>query len=286
MAGNNTEVLVIGAGVAGIEASLLLSQSGRRVHLVEKSSFTGGMAVLFEQVFPTFECATCMLSPRQQEVLQDSMIDLLTLSEVQQVEPVPQGFRVKVLKMARFIDANACIGCGACYEPCPISVPNEVELGLATRKAVYVPFAGSLPNVPQIDKERCLHFKGESCQACKDACVFEAIDLEQKDELVELEVGAIIVATGSTLIDLRDVDRYGYGKHSGIYSALELERLFSSNGPTGGNIVQRDGKAPRSVALVHCAGREEQGFCSSVCCLYLLKFNRYLRSKLPDCTDP
>jgi heterodisulfide reductase subunit A len=276
------EVLIIGAGVAGIEASLLLSRADAKVHLIERTSYTGGTAVLFEQVYPDLECATCMLSPRQQDLLQDANIDLLTLSMIESVQAEGDGYLVKVRKKARYVDLSACIGCGACYEPCPVSAPNEAEQGLTTRKAISVPFAGALPNVPSIDRDLCIRFHGKECQACKEACVFEAIDFDQKDESVELRVNSIIVATGSQLMDLGPLPRYGLGSVPEVYHALQFERLFAQNGPSSGNIVKRDGEPPRSVALVHCAGRAEKGYCSAVCCMYLLKFNQYLRAKMPD----
>ncbi len=282
MISKSLDVLVIGAGVAGMEASLLLSKAGRKVHLIERSSYTGGTSVLFEQVYPTFECATCMLSPLQQDLLQDPNIHLMALSEVTQVKESPQGFEVMIRTRARYVNPDACIGCGACFEPCPVTRPNEAEMGFNTRKAMYVPFSGTLPNVPRIDKEACIHLQGGECQKCKDACAFEAVDLDQKDADVPLSVASIIVATGSDMIDLKKLARYGYGAHSEVYSALEFERMFSSNGPTSGQIQMKNGKPPRSVALVHCVGREEVGYCSSVCCMYLLKFNQYLRNKLQD----
>ena len=275
-------VLVIGAGIAGMEASLLLSSAGLEVHLLDKVSYTGGTSVLFEQAFPNLECATCMLSPRQQDLLQDPKIHLHTLAEVERANPVPGGFEVTIKKRAGFIDPQACIGCGACYDPCPVSKPNEAEMGLSLRKAVYVPFPGALPNVPMIDRDLCLRFQGKECQLCKDACVFEAVDFGQRDEELLLRVRAIIVATGSKATDLALLPRYGHGRLGEVYGALEFERLFSSNGPTGGNIIRRDGTPPGSVALVHCVGREEAGYCSAVCCMYLLKFNHYLRAKIPS----
>ena len=282
MGSKSSDVLVIGAGIAGMEASLLLSKAGRKVHLVERSSYTGGTSVLFEQVYPTFECATCMLSPLQQDLLQDPNIHFMVLSEVTEVKESPEGFDVVIKARARYVNPDACIGCGLCFEPCPVSRPNEAESGLSTRKAIFVPFSGALPNVPMIDKDACIHLQGGDCQKCKEACVFEAVDLDQKDTDVPLSVAAIIVASGSDMIDLNKLARYGYGVNGEVYSALEFERMFSSNGPTGGKIQMRNGRPPRSVALVHCVGREEVGYCSSVCCMYLLKFNQYLRTKLPD----
>jgi len=278
----NTNVLVIGAGLAGMEASLLLAQSDRTVYLVEKTSYIGGNVIKFEEVFANMECSTCMVAPKQQDVLANENIELLTLTEVEDVQGSFGDFTVKVRKKARYVDMDACIGCNMCFEPCPVSLKNEFEEGLSERKAISVPCAGTLPNVPCIDVENCLRFKGEDCQECKEACMFEAIDYEQKDEHLELNVGAIVVTTGSTTIDPTGLPQYGYGKHNDVYTAFEFERIFASNGPTEGKIVLRNGEVPTSAAIIHCVGREEKGYCSAVCCMYSLKFIHYLKSKLPD----
>ncbi|GAG23131.1 unnamed protein product, partial [marine sediment metagenome] len=178
--GNYPDVLVIGAGITGVEASLLLSNSGRKVHLVEKTSYTGGTVIKFEEVFSNMECSTCMVAPIQQELLQDKNINLLTLTEVEDVKGSSGNFTVKIHKKARYVDMQNCIGCDACFEPCPVSLKNEFEEGLSERKAIYVPCAGALPNVPMIDTEHCLRFKGKDCKACQEACMFEAIDFKQK----------------------------------------------------------------------------------------------------------
>jgi len=277
-----SDVLVIGAGIAGIEASLLLSKADRKVHLIEKTSYTGGTAIKFEEVFSNMECSTCMVAPRQQELLQDKNINLLTLAEVEDVKGSFGKFTVKIRKKARYVDMENCIGCDACFEPCPVSLKNEFEEGLNERKAIYVPCAGALPNVPMIDTEHCLRFKGKDCKACQEACMFEAIDFKQKDEQLELKVGGIIAATGFKIFDPEQVPQYGYGKFDDVYTAVEFERLYASNGPTEGNIVLKNGKAPKSAAIVHCVGRDKKGYCSSVCCMYSLKFNHYLKSKIPE----
>jgi len=281
---NNSDVLVIGAGIAGIEASLILSKSDRKVHLVEKTSYTGGKSIKFEEVFSNMECSTCMLAPIQQQLLQDKNIKLLTLAEVTDVKGSYGDFTVKVNKKARYVDLVNCIGCNACFEPCPVSLKNEFEEGLSEKKAIFVPCAGALPNVPMIDTEHCLRFNGKKkdCKACQEACMFEAIDFNQKDEQIELKVGAIIVATGFDTYDIKKTSQYEYGKIDGVLSALEFERLYASNGPTEGKIVLKNGKVPKSAAIIHCVGRDEKGYCSSVCCLYSLKFNHYLKSKISE----
>ena len=280
--GRNNNMLVIGAGLAGIEASLLLAQSDKKVYLVEKSSYIGGTAIKFEEVFSNMECSTCMVSPKQQEVLANENIELLTLSEVKGIKGSVGDFTVQIKKNARYVDMDACIGCDACFEPCPVSLKNEFEERLSERKAIYTPCAGTLPNVPCIDTENCVRFKGEDCQACKEACMFEAIDFEQKDEELELNVGAIVVATGFSPIDLSKTPKYGYKKFENVYSAFEFERLYASNGPTEGNIVLKNGEQPKSAVIIHCVGREEKGYCSAVCCMYSFKFTHYLKDKLPD----
>jgi len=279
---HNKDVLVIGAGIAGIQASLMLSKADRKVHLVEKTSYTGGTTIKFEEVFSNMECSTCMIAPIQQELLQDKNINLLTLSEIEEVKGSSGDFTVKVNKKARYVDMVNCIGCAACFEPCPVSLKNEFEEGLSERKAIYVPCAGALPNVPMIDTENCIRFKGKKCTACQEACMFEAIDYNQKDEKLELKVGAIVVATGFDILDSKKLPKYGYGKFDDVYSSLEFERLYASNGPTEGNIVLKNGKPPKSVAIIHCVGRDEKGYCSSVCCMYSLKFNHYLKTKIPE----
>jgi len=278
------DVLVIGAGVAGLKASLLLANAGVKVHLVEKDSWIGGQTIKFEEVYPNMECATCMVSPLQQDVLRNENIKLLLLSEVQKVEGSAGNFKVKVQKKASYVKTAECIGCGACYEPCPVSLDNKFEEGLSKKKAIAVPCAGALPNVPAIDPESCLHLNGknEECKACQEACVFGAINFTDKDQTIDLEVGAILVATGFDLLDLKSVDKLGYRKFPNVYTAMEFERLYAQNGPTGGQLILREKKDLQSIAIIHCAGREELGYCSGICCSYSVKFSHFLKHKIPD----
>ncbi len=278
---NSISVLVIGAGIAGIESSLLLANSGAKVYLVEKASYFGGNIIKFEEVFPNMECATCMIAPKQQELLQNESIELLTLSEVEDVQGSVGNFAVKVKKKSRYINLENCIGCNECFGPCPVEVDNEFEEGLSKRKAIYIPCPGALPNAPAIDTDNCLRFKGEDCQLCQEACMFDAIDYAQQDEELDLNVQAIVVATGFDNYDLSQVPKYGYKKLNNVYSMLEVERICASNGPTEGQIVLRDGKAPKSIAIIHCVGREEKGYCSSVCCMASIKQAHFLKNKIP-----
>jgi heterodisulfide reductase subunit A len=277
------QVLVIGAGMAGIEASLTLAAADKNVYLVEKEPLFGGNVIKFEEVFANMECSTCMAAPKQQEVLQSEKIELLTLSKLKEVQGEAGNFVVKIEKKARYVSLENCIGCNECFEPCPVSLPNEFEEGLSNRKAIYTPCPGALPNAPSIDTAYCVRFtKGENCQLCKEACLFEAIDFEQKDEEVQLNVGAIIVATGFDLMDLEQIADCGYDGKVNVYTALEMERLYASNGPTEGKITLRNGKEPESAAMIHCIGREKAGYCSGVCCMYSFKFIHYLKDKLPE----
>jgi heterodisulfide reductase subunit A len=276
------QILVIGAGMAGIEASLSLAAAGKKVYLVEREPLFGGQVIKYEEVFANMECSTCMAAPKQQEVLQNERIELLTLSEVKEVQGEAGDFTVKITKKARYVDSEACIGCNACFDPCPVSLPNAFEEGLGERKAIYISCPGALPNVPTIDSENCVRFTGEDCNLCQEACMFEAIDFDQKDEGIEVRVSAIIVATGYHLLDVMQASGVEYSETGNVYTALEMERLYASNGQTGGKIVLRSGKEPSSAAIVHCIGRKEVGYCSGVCCMYSLKFVHYLTDKLPE----
>lgn len=278
---SNPDVLIIGAGITGVEASLLLAQPDRKVHLVEKLPSIGGTAIKFEEVFPNMECSPCMLAPRLQEVLQNERINLITLGEVEEVKGLLGNFVVKVKKHARYVDLEKCIGCSACFEPCPVSVKNEFDGGLGERKAIYNLCPGALPNVPSIDNENCLH-RENGCTACQDACVFDAINFEDKDEEIELKVGAIVVATGSEEFDPEKAPQYSYGKIDDVYTGLEFARLNASNGPTQGKIVLKNGNIPKSVAIIQSVGEDINEYRSEVSSLYSIKFAHYLKHKLPD----
>jgi heterodisulfide reductase subunit A len=277
-------VLVVGAGLAGMKAALLLANAGVTVYLLEKESLIGGQTIKFEEVYPNMECATCMVSPIQQDVLQNKNIELFLLSELESVEGETGRFKVKIRKKARYVSLVNCIGCDACYEPCPVNLDNEFEENLSKKKAISVPCAGALPNVPKIDPENCLRLNGKKkeCKACQEACVFDAIDFTEKDETLDLEVGAILVATGFDLFDIETLPQFGYGKFPNVYSAMEFERLYAQNGPTEGELILRKDGDLKSIGIIHCVGREEQGYCSGVCCMYSAKFAHFLKHKIHE----
>lgn len=278
------DVLVVGAGMAGISAALTLAQRNREVYLVEKLPCIGGKVALYEDVFPNLQCASCVLDPVADEILHHEQIKILTYSEVEEVLGFYGNFVVKVNKRARFVDAATCIGCEACFDVCPVKAKNEFNEGLDERRAIYIPYAGALPNVAVIDKEHCLRWQGEPCTACQEACAFGSINYEETDQVEELKVGAIVLATGFDIFDARHAPQYGYGKIENVYTSLEFERLVNPTGPTEGKIELKNGQTPEKIALVHCVGSRTSNFnehCSGVCCMYLLKFAHQAARKLP-----
>jgi heterodisulfide reductase subunit A len=267
-----------------MKASLMLAGlPGKKVYLVERLPITGGKVIKNEESFPNLECSTCMVAPIQQAVLQNPNIETLTYSTVEKISGEAGDFTVTVRKKARYVSMAECIGCGMCFEACPVELDNEWEESLMQRKAIYIPCSGALPNVPVIDSEHCLHLNGSGeCSLCVESCAFEAVKLDEEDELLEIGAGAVILAAGSECIDLSRFPGLGYGKLRGVYSPFEFERLFASNGPTQGEIrIRGSEEAPGSVAIVHCIGREQQGYCSAVCCMYAFKFIHFLRHKIP-----
>jgi heterodisulfide reductase subunit A len=281
----NPDVLVVGAGVAGISAALTLAQKNRKVYLVERKSCIGGKVALYQEVFPNLECASCMLAPKLDQVLHNENIELMTCSEVTEALGFFGNFIFNVKSAARSVDTRTCIGCGACLEVCPVKVRNEYNEGLNERRAIYIPYAGALPNAPIIDREHCLHFIGQECNACQNICPFGSINFNEADKEQEIKAGAAVLATGFDLFDVKGLDTYGYGAIENVYTGLEFERLLNSGGPTCGKMLLKNGSSPKNIALVHCAGSRTEKYneyCSGVCCSYLLKFARLIKNKMPD----
>lgn len=274
------QVLVIGAGVAGMKASLLLASAGRKVHLVEKSSSTGGRLVRCEDIFPAMECATCMVSPMQQEVLRNGLIKVTLLGRVISVKGSRGDFTVRIRQRASSVDPEACIGCAECWNACPVRVRNRFEEGMSERSAISVPCAGALPNVPWIDRKACLRWtEGKECSLCADACVFAAIDFFEEDSEIEETVSDIILATGYGTSATGPVEHPEPGSSPAVFTAPEFERCYASNGPTSGELLNREGITPASAAIVvHAGGIGEH---SPVSTMYSLKFLHYLKEKIP-----
>ena len=281
----NTNVLVVGGGIAGISAALSLAQGDRTVYLVEKSPVLGGHAIIYEDWFPGTSCASCEISPLLDSVINNPYINVLTMSEVQSVLGYYGNYTVTVRKKARYIDDKKCLGCGACVDACPVSVPDEYNMGLNDRKAVYIPYQGSLPNIFSIDSAHCRRFNEGECTACRDICPFEAVDYDQADELIDIHAGAVVLATGFNLYDPADVPLYKFREIPEIYTAIEFERLINQNGPTHGVPQMKNGKHPGTITFIHCVGsrsRNTHSYCSGVCCAYILKYILYLHEKYPD----
>lgn len=279
-------VLVIGAGIAGIQAAQDIADAGFKVYLVEKQPSIGGHMAQLDKTFPTLDCSSCILTPKMSVVGRHPNIELLTYSEVKEVEGFVGNFTVKVERKPRYVIESKCTACGECANVCPIKGPDEFNARLAKRKAIYIPFAQAVPNAYVIDANRCLMIKRSKCGKCKEACEAQAIDFEMKPELLELEVGAIIVATGFQLFDGGRVPEYGYSKYPDVRTNLEMERMLSAGGPTEGKIIRPSTKKkPKHIAFVQCVGSRSERYnpyCSRICCMAALKQARQIREKYPD----
>ncbi len=279
-----SNVVVIGGGMAGIEAALLAAQGDRQVTLVESGPSIGGKVPEYEEIAPTMECAPCMISPRLSAIDDHALVDIVTNAEVKEILGYLGNFEIKVDKKARMVDPDSCIGCDECMNACPVEKDSELDHGLGKRKAIYLPFPGSVPNCAVVDRQACLRFNGQECHACAEVCPMEAIDFEQKDQEIDIQAGAIILATGSELSDPSKLESLGYGRHPEVYTLAEFERLASSTGPTGGKVLKKDGQPPRSVTFIHCAGREELGYCSGICCQTAFKAGLLASKDDPETT--
>ncbi len=278
-------VLVVGGGIAGIQAALEIANSDHKVYLVEREASIGGHMAQFDKTFPTLDCASCIFTPLLSEIGRHPNIELMTYSEVEEVSGFIGNFKAKIRKKARYVDMDKCTGCNVCIEKCPFKVDSEFDEGLAKRKAIYTPFPQAVPNVPVIDNEHCVYFLRGKCRACEMFCEPKAIDFEQKDESVEVEVGGIIVATGYQTLDPSAITQYGYGRYDNVITALQFERMCNASGPTDGKIVLKDGSEPKSVAIIHCVGSRDENYheyCSRVCCMYSLKYSHLIREKVED----
>jgi heterodisulfide reductase subunit A len=283
----NPNVLVVGGGIAGIHAALTLADAGKQVHLVEREPTIGGHMAMFDKTFPTLDCAACILTPKMTAVGSHPNIALRTYSEVVQVDGYIGNYKVKIKRKPRYIIDELCLGCQECIAACVYKegkAPDEFNLGLSKRKPVYLPFPQAVPQKVVIDPETCIEFKSGKCKkTCIEACgERKAIDFKQKETFEEIEVGAIILATGfKTFAPVRNPN-CGYGRYQNVYTSLEVERLINASGPTSGEVVLRDGKRPHSVGIIHCVGSRDANtnrWCSKVCCMYSLKLAHLVKER-------
>jgi heterodisulfide reductase subunit A-like polyferredoxin len=268
-------VLVIGGGIAGVQAALDLANAGATVYLVEKSPSLGGKMAQLDKTFPTNDCSMCILSPKLVEAGRHPNIRILANSQVINCQGGAGNFRVKVKKKARYVDENKCTGCGVCVEKCPKKVESEFDMGMVKRKSIYLPFPQAVPLIYTIDKENCIYFEKGKCRNCEKACQRGAIDFDQEDQVLELDVGSIVVATGYDLLNPSLLGQYKYDQYDNIISSLEFERIMSASGPTEGKILRpSDGKPPKDVVFIQCAGSRDVNhckYCSAVCCMHSIK---------------
>ena len=281
--------LVIGGGIAGIQAALDIADAGFEVDIVEKNATIGGRMAQLDKTFPTLDCSACILTPKMVDCAQHEKIDILSYSEVEEVKGFVGNFNVKIRRKARYVDETKCTGCKICMEKCPSKKGlNTFNMGLNNRPAIHIPFAQAIPNVAVIDPEQCIKLKTGKCGICQKFCGVGAIDYEQKDTFIEREYGAIVVATGFKPIALDNFNEYGYADNKDVITSLELERLMNAAGPTNGVLLRpSDGEHPKVITFIQCVGsRDTSGcgkpYCSKICCMYTAKHAMLIREKYPD----
>ena len=283
--------LVIGGGIAGIQTALDIAEAGFPVDIVETKPTIGGKMAQIDKTFPTLDCAACILTPKMVDVAQNDKIRIFSYSEVQEVSGFVGNFDVKIRRKARFVKEDICTGCGICTEKCPMKkVPNEFNLGMDNRSAIYIPFAQAVPKVATIDPNSCNMLLKGKCGLCEKVCTAGAIDYKQKDEIIEEKYGAIVAATGFNPISMDKFDEYAYSQSKDVITSLEFERLTNAAGPTAGKLLRpSDGKHPHKIVFVQCVGSRcsscaEKGkeYCSKICCMYTAKHAMLTRDKYPD----
>ncbi|MFH1730575.1 MAG: CoB--CoM heterodisulfide reductase iron-sulfur subunit A family protein [Planctomycetota bacterium] len=278
---------VIGGGVAGIQAALDLGDMGVETYLIESEPSVGGRMAQLDKTFPTNDCAMCILSPKLVEVGSHPYVTIVSNAEVLGVEGSAPHFQVKVLKRPRYVDEDKCTGCGVCMEKCPTKVPDPYNKGLSLTKAIRIPFPQAVPALPIMDPTYCIYHRTGKCRICEKVCQVDAIDFEQKEQIIEFEVGSVIIACGSQEFDARLKGAFGYKVFPNVLTSIEFERILSASGPTGGHVVRpSDQKAPRKIAILQCVGSRDiqagNEHCSAICCMQAAKDAIIAQEHLPD----
>ena len=279
--------VVIGGGVAGIQAALDLADAGHQVYLVEKQASIGGTMAQLDKTFPTMDCSICVLGPKMMDVGRHPRIKLLAYSEIEKISGYVGNFNVRVRKKARYVDETLCNSCGRCAEVCPVVVPDSFQQGFSSRKAAYLPFPQAVPSSYLINMDECLGNNPVTCGKCIDVCEKDCIDLNMQDELLELNVGVVIVATGMDVYDPTALDEYGYTRFENVITTLEFERLICGGGPSEGKLLRpSDLQTPKRIGFIQCVGSrtENRGnpYCSNVCCMNTIKDSLLINEHYPD----
>jgi heterodisulfide reductase subunit A len=279
--------LVIGGGIAGIQAALDIADARIPVTLVEKSPSIGGRMAQLDETFPTLDCSQCILTPKMVDVASHPYIELIPYSEVIELQGYVGNYKAKIKKKASYVDFSTCTGCGTCTQKCPVKVPNEFNMNIDKRKAIYTPFPQAVPNKPVIDAEHCTMLLKGKCGICAKFCEKGSINFKMVDEVIEREIGAVVIATGYDLWDPKPYEEYGVGRYKDIITSLEFERMVSASGPTNGVPVRpSDGKVPKNVVFIKCIGSRDEAkgieYCSKICCMYTAKHAILLHHKVPD----
>ena len=283
--------LVIGGGIAGIQTALDIADAGFPVDIVETKPTIGGKMAQLDKTFPTLDCAACILTPKMVDVAQNDKIRIFSYSEVTGVKGFVGNFEVTIKRRARYVKEDVCTGCGLCTEKCPQrKIPNEFNLGMDNRRAIYIPFAQAVPKVATIDPNYCMMLKTGKCGVCSKVCSAGAIDYKAKDEFLEEKYGAIVVATGFNPISMEKFNEFAYADSKDVITSLELERLMNAAGPTGGTLLRpSDNEHPHTIVFVQCVGsrceacaQKGKEYCSKICCMYTAKHAMLIRDKYPD----
>lgn len=269
-------VLVVGAGIAGIQAALDLAELGVDVHLIEDTPSIGGRMPQLDKTFPTNDCSMCILAPKMSEVVRHPGIILHISSSLDAISGEPGDFTCKITRRATYVDAEKCVSCGLCEEKCPIKVEDTFDTGLRKRKAISRYFLQSIPSEYTIDKDNCLFLTKGVCKLCEKVCPADAINYEDEDREIELNVGSVILSTGIDPFDPIGFGHFGYHRFDNVVTSLEFERMLSASGPLGGHVVRAsDGKEPKRIAFIQCVGSRDESidknYCSSACCMFAIK---------------